>query len=73
MWPRGPVGQTGLTLSTEPSHPPMGTLPRDTELLGDMGDRTAVPKHPLNEQTTTMQVQPGVSVGHEDLLGQRKT
>ena len=38
-----------------------------------MRDRTAVPDHPLNEQQTAMQIQTGVSVGHEDLLGQRMT
>ena len=46
----------------------MCTLARDPELLRDMSDRTAVVDDPLNEQTTTMQIQTSVSVGHEDLL-----
>jgi hypothetical protein len=34
-----------------------------------MGNRTTLTEDPLNEQTTTMNIQTGVSVGHEDLLG----
>jgi hypothetical protein len=33
-----------------------------------MSDRTTVVDDPLNEQTTAMQIQTSVSVGHEDLL-----
>jgi hypothetical protein len=33
-----------------------------------MGDRATVPDHPRDEQTTSIQIQTGVSVGHEDLL-----
>ena len=46
----------------------MGTLARDSEFFGDMGDRPAMGDDPLDQQTTTMQVQTSVSVGHEDLL-----
>jgi hypothetical protein len=38
-----------------------------------MSDRAAVSDHPFNEQQTAMQIQTSVSVGHEDLLGQRMT
>jgi len=44
-------------------------LPRNTELLGDVSDRATVPEDSLDEETTTMEVQTGVSVEHEDLLG----
>jgi hypothetical protein len=33
-----------------------------------MGDRTTIPDHPRDQQTTAVQVQTGISVGHEDLL-----
>jgi len=33
-----------------------------------MGDRPALSEDALDEQTTAVQVQAGVSVGHEDLL-----
>ena len=46
----------------------MGTLPRNAELLGDMGDRPTLADDPSDQQTTAMQVQTSVSVGHEDLL-----
>jgi hypothetical protein len=51
----------------------VGALARDAELFGDMGDRTAVGDDPLHEQTTAMDVQTSVSVGHEDLLGEWMT
>jgi hypothetical protein len=44
-------------------------LPGDSQLLGDVSDRSALVKHPLNQQTTTVRVQTSISVGHEDLLG----
>ena len=46
----------------------MRALARDTELLGDVGDRATVLNHARDEQTTTMHIQASVSVGHEDLL-----
>jgi hypothetical protein len=33
-----------------------------------MGYRAAVLDDPRDQQTTTMQIQTGISVGHEDLL-----
>ncbi|CUR62054.1 hypothetical protein NOCA160002 [metagenome] len=38
-----------------------------------MRNGTTVVDDPLDEQTTTMQIQTSVSVGHEDLLGERMT
>ena len=46
----------------------MRALAGDSELLGDVGDRTAVIDHAGDEQTAAMQIQTSVSVGHEDLL-----
>jgi hypothetical protein len=46
----------------------MSTLPGDPQLLGDVSDRTAIVDHPSHQQTTTMQIQTSISVGHEDLL-----
>ncbi len=73
MRPRGPVRQACLALGTEPGDPPVSTLPGDTELLGDVSDGSAMADYPINKQTTTVQIQTSVSVGHEDLLGQRMT
>ena len=47
----------------------MGALARNPQLFGDMGDRSAIPDHPINKKTPTVSSQPGISVGHEDLLG----
>ena len=46
----------------------MGALTRDPELLGDVSDRPTIVDHARDEQTTTVQIQTSVSVGHEDLL-----
>jgi len=48
-------------------------LTGDTELLSNVSNRSAVADYPINKQTTTMQIQTSVSVGHEDLLGQWMT
>jgi len=37
-----------------------------------MRDGPAVVNHPPNEQTTTMDSQPGISVRHEDLQGEQR-
>jgi len=68
MGPRGPVEQAGLALGPEPSDPPVRALTRHTQLLDDMRDRSAMGNDPLDQQTTTMNGQTSVSVGHEDLL-----
>lgn len=51
----------------------MSALTRDAELLGDVGGWSAILDHSGDEQTTTVQVQASVSVGHEGLLGERMT
>lgn len=73
MRARGPVQQAGLALRPEPRDPAMGTLTRDPELFRDMGDGATMTDHSLNEQTTAMQIQSGVSVEHEDLRAVVKT
>jgi len=65
------VTQTCEPFGAEPIHPTMRALTRDTELLGDMSDRTTTIDHPRDEQTTTMNSQTSINVGHEDLLGER--
>lgn len=67
---RGPVDQSRLTLGPPSRNPAVGALTRDAELLGHMSDRATITHDPLDQQTTTMNIQTGVSVGHEDLLGQ---
>jgi hypothetical protein len=66
--PRGTIKQARLALDTEAGDPAVCTLARDAELLGDVRDRAALLDHPGNEQTTAMEIQTSVSVGHEDLL-----
>ena len=46
----------------------MRALARDAQFLGDVSDRPAMGEDPLHEQTRAMQIQAGISVGHEDLL-----
>lgn len=70
-WARRAIDQAGITLSPEPSNPAMRALPGNTELLGDMSDRTTVLDHPLNKQATAVHIQTSISVGHEDLLVSR--
>lgn len=73
MWSRGSVKQAVLAFSAVPGDPAVGALARDTELFGDVRDGSAVVDHARDEQTTTMQIQPSVSVGREDLLGEWMT
>jgi hypothetical protein len=65
---RGPVKQTGLTLGPEPGNPAVRALAGDTKLFRNVGDRSTVLDNPSYEQTATMQIETGISVGHEDLL-----
>ena len=68
MRSRWALVQAGVALGAEPRHPSVGTLARDAQFLGDVSDRSAVPDHARDEQTAAVQIQAGVSVGHEDLL-----
>ncbi len=45
----------------------MRALPGDTLGFGGAGERPALLTDPLDEQLTTTHVQPGITVGHEDL------
>lgn len=69
MRPRRAISKTSGTFGAETIHPPVRALARNTQLLGDVGDRPAIPDNPINEQTTTVNGQASISVGHEDLLG----
>jgi len=65
--------QAGVALGAEPGNPTVCALAGDAELLGHVRDRTTLLDHSGDKQTTAMQVQTGVSVGHEDLLVVVKT
>jgi len=65
---RRPIGQTGFAGFAEASDPTVRALPRDTQLLRNVRDRSPLSKHPFHEQTSTMHIQTSISVGHEDLL-----
>jgi hypothetical protein len=45
----------------------MGTLPGNTQLPGDMGDRALAANHPIDQQQTATNVETSISVGHENL------
>jgi len=51
---RGPAGEAGQPVGAESVDPSVRALAGDAELLGDMGNRKAVPDDPLDEQTTIM-------------------
>ncbi len=70
---RRSICQAGPALGSEPGNPPVRALTGDTDLLSNVSNRSAVADYPINKQTTTMQIQTSVSVGHEDLLGQWMT
>jgi len=61
--------QSGLAFGVVPGHPAVRALPRDSQFLGNMGDRATIDTHPLDQQQTPMHGQPGITVGHEDLQG----
>ena len=61
--------QTGRPLRPETSDPPVRGLPGHAQLGSDMGDRPAG-GHPVNDQESSMNRQPGINVGHEDLRAQ---
>ena len=68
MRPRWALVQAGVALGAEPRDPSVGALARDAQFLSDVSNRPVVLNHSRDEQTTTVQIQAGVSVGHEDLL-----
>ncbi len=70
MRSRRAISQAGIALDPKPGNPAMSALARDTKFLGDVSDGSAVLDHARDKQTTTMQIQTSVSVGHEDLLGE---
>lgn len=68
MWAGGAIEQAGIALESEPGDPAVRALPRNSELFGDVSDRSAVVDHAGDKQTTAVQIQTSISVGHEDLL-----
>ena len=68
MRPRGPIKESDVAFGAKARDPAMGALPGYTELLGDMGDRARLVDDASNKQSPAVQVQTGISVGHEDLL-----
>ncbi len=65
----GPVGETGLAFGVEAGDPAVGALTGYSELFGDVGDRAAVDTDAVDQEPAAVHGQPGVTVGHEDLLG----
>ena len=63
----GAVLQAGVALDVEPGHPAMRALARDAHRLGCMRHRPALTADPIDQQTATMNIETGVSVGHENL------
>jgi hypothetical protein len=70
---RRPIKQAGLAIGAEAVHPPVSTLTRHAEFLRDMSNRTPVVENTSNEQTATVDSEPGVSVGYKDLLAEVET
>ncbi len=68
MRTRRSVMQTGLALELEASDPLVGALPADPHRLRDMRDRHPLAVDTVNEQTSTLEREPGITVRHEDLL-----
>jgi len=63
-----PVSHAGVALGTEPAHPAVHALAGDAAFFGDVGDRAAIPNHPLDEQKPAPNGQSGVNRGQESLL-----
>ena len=67
MGPGGTVVQAGLAFFAEAFDPAVRALPGDTLGLGGVGDRPALLADALDEELPATHVQPGITVGHEDL------
>ena len=67
MRSRRPIPQAGRAFLAVAAHPPMGALAGHAELGGHVSGFTAIDEHSINKQLSTMDGQPGISVGHEDL------
>src|SRR5262249_47340498 len=59
--PARPIEKPNVAFATPPAPPLVCGLTRDPELVGDMSDRTAS-LDPSDQQPSTMQVQPSVTV-----------
>jgi hypothetical protein len=56
-----------ILLGAVTGHPAVSALPRDPQLLGHVRDWTMLATDPFDQQHTTMQIQPSITVGREDL------
>jgi hypothetical protein len=63
--PAGAIQQAARPFGPVTVDPPVRALTRDPPLLGHMRDRAPVMDDALDLQSAAMNVQPGVSVGHE--------
>ena len=46
----------------------MSALPRDSKLFGDVSDGAMIIDHSVHEKSSPVKGEPGVTVGHENLL-----
>src|SRR5690606_17771756 len=70
---RGAVAQAGIPFEAKPGDPTVGALSGDPQLFGHVRNGPTVLDHARDQQTPTVQIQTGISVGHEDLLGKWAT
>ena len=68
MRTRRPILQPGRAFRIPAGEPPVSTLTGDTHRLGDVSDRPTLLADTLNNETTPMDIESGVTVSHEDLL-----
>src|SRR5699024_5640258 len=63
----GAVVQAVLALLVVALEPVVGALARDAHRLGGVGHRPPLLAYPTHEQPASLERQPGITVGHEDL------
>jgi hypothetical protein len=66
-WAAAAIVQAGPALGPVAVDPPVGALPGDTQLLGDVGHRPPVEDDTTYQQASAVNGQPGISAGHQDL------
>ncbi len=67
MGPRRPIFQSGLTLRSEPAHPPIRSLARHSDRGGSRCHRPSQRHYPINQQSPPERCQPRITVSHESL------
>src|SRR5699024_4174353 len=63
----GAVVQAVLALLVVALEPVVGALARDAHRLGGVGHRPPLLAYPTHQQQASLERQPGITVGHEDL------